>query len=137
MTAYIINTARAISETIDSETIIINLDTGNYYSMNESATLMWQQLSTAQTVDSLVSYYLGMFDASKDMVQIAIKETIDSLVQEQLIIETTDMVTAPQSTTTSKKVFVAPKIEKYDDMQEMLLADPIHDVDESGWPKLK
>jgi hypothetical protein len=27
--------------------------------------------------------------------------------------------------------------EKYTDMESLLLADPIHEVDEQGWPKLK
>jgi hypothetical protein len=28
-------------------------------------------------------------------------------------------------------------LERYTDMQELLLLDPIHDVDESGWPHRK
>ena len=34
-------------------------------------------------------------------------------------------------------LFSDPKMEKYEDMQEMLLADPIHDVETAGWPNLK
>ena len=30
-----------------------------------------------------------------------------------------------------------PVLEKYTDMQELLLLDPIHDVEEAGWPKAK
>ena len=30
--------------------------------------------------------------------------------------------------------FVAPQLHKYTDMQELLLLDPIHDVDQEGWP---
>jgi hypothetical protein len=26
-------------------------------------------------------------------------------------------------------------LNKYSDMQELLLLDPIHDVDDAGWPK--
>jgi hypothetical protein len=136
MTGYIINTARAISETIDSETIIINLDTGNYYSMNESATLLWQQLATAQTADTLIAYFLSIY-TEQASIKKSVADILDFLLKEQLILETPDaVVTVPPSTAT-KKEFIAPKIEKYDDMQEMLLADPIHDVDDSGWPKLK
>jgi hypothetical protein len=36
-----------------------------------------------------------------------------------------------------KEAWVAPTIQRYEDMQAMLLADPIHDVDQSGWPTLK
>jgi hypothetical protein len=27
-----------------------------------------------------------------------------------------------------------PKLGKYTDMQELLLLDPVHEVDEAGWP---
>ena len=34
--------------------------------------------------------------------------------------------------------YLKPNFEKYSDMQEMLLADPIHEVSYGdGWPKLK
>ena len=34
--------------------------------------------------------------------------------------------------------FVVPTLEKYTDMEALLLADPIHEVDEAaGWPKPK
>jgi len=34
--------------------------------------------------------------------------------------------------------FSAPRLDKYTDMQQLLLIDPIHEVsDEQGWPKVK
>jgi hypothetical protein len=33
--------------------------------------------------------------------------------------------------------FEPPKFAKYNDMQNLLLSDPIHDVDETGWPNLE
>ena len=30
--------------------------------------------------------------------------------------------------------FEAPRLTKYTDMRDLLVLDPIHDVDESGWP---
>lgn len=34
-----------------------------------------------------------------------------------------------------KKAFLAPQINKYEDMKELLLLDPIHDVSVGGWPQ--
>jgi hypothetical protein len=34
-----------------------------------------------------------------------------------------------------KPSFNLPLLHKYSDMQELLLLDPIHDVDDAGWPK--
>jgi hypothetical protein len=30
--------------------------------------------------------------------------------------------------------FVAPRLERYTDMQEIILLDPVHKVDSQGWP---
>jgi len=42
---YRINESKAISETIDGEAIIVNLDTGFYYSANKTATIIWNEIS--------------------------------------------------------------------------------------------
>ena len=33
------------------------------------------------------------------------------------------------------RVFEAPRLEKYTDMQDLVLLDPVHEVDEQGWPQ--
>ena len=30
--------------------------------------------------------------------------------------------------------YTSPEVETFSDMQEILLLDPVHDVDKSGWP---
>ena len=35
----------------------------------------------------------------------------------------------------NKIPFEEPKLEKYSDMEDLLLLDPIHDVEDEGWPK--
>ncbi len=41
------------------------------------------------------------------------------------------------STDESKTPFQIPVLDVYSDMQDLLLLDPIHDVDETGWPTPK
>jgi hypothetical protein len=38
---------------------------------------------------------------------------------------------------TIKIEFKPPALNKYSDMQDLLLLDPIHDVDVAGWPTIK
>jgi len=113
---YCINSQKALSETLDGETIIINLESGSYYSMNHPGTAIWNAISQGLPIST----------TSPD-----VSSFLDRLVTDQLVEETTE---------SDKPVFETsetPKLDKYDDMQEMLLADPVHDVDEAGWPKLK
>lgn len=114
---YLVNAQKAIGETLDGEAIIINLETGSYYSMNPSGSILWTAISNRQPIDI----------TNKEVV-----DFIELLKKEELILEDPQESPAPVATVTE-----TPTLEKYVDMQEMLLADPIHDVDTAGWPKLK
>ncbi len=116
---YEINTQNAISETLDGETIIINLKSGNYYSMNKSGTAIWNSIIEHKSIN------LG---------NEKISNFINFLLMEDLI---TPSINPSTPSPLEEKEFTDPKIEKYEEMREMLLADPIHDVAEVGWPKLK
>ena len=116
---YRVNTQKAISETIDKETIIINLETGSYYSMNHAGTVIWSSITKGEPVpveDKNIIDFLQMLKS-------------EGLVFEGDVIE--------REFSADISAMANPKIEKFEDMQEMLLADPIHDVESAGWPNLK
>jgi hypothetical protein len=116
---YFINSHKAISETIDGETIIINLETGSYYSMNPAGTALWNAIVKA---------------ASIPVGEPAIAGFMQNLLDEGLVLESDS---SSDEIVEDVSMFLDPRIEKYEDMQEMLLADPIHDVETAGWPNLK
>ncbi len=72
----------------------------------------------------------------------AVGQFLDELKQEALIIPTTEPLAQSRTGTTAElagntvweKSFEAPILHKFTDMQELLLLDPIHEVDETGWP---
>ena len=115
---YKINSQKAISETLDGETIIINLETGCYYSMNPDGTEIWNAIAAEKAIPN---------DNS------TIASFLELLENDGLIVESE----ASSNDVADVNSFVNPSVEKYTDMQEMLLADPIHDVDTAGWPNLK
>jgi hypothetical protein len=39
------------------------------------------------------------------------------------------------ASTGQSRQFVPPVLERYDDMEDLLLLDPVHDVDAQGWPQ--
>lgn len=114
---YTVNTNKAISETLDNETIIINMETGNYYSMNPVATIVWNTLLAGKSI-TVNNASLDQF--LQTLEQEGLIQAVDEPIQETPIV-----------------IDGEPAFEKYEDMQEMLLADPIHDVEDMGWPKLK
>ena len=48
--------------------------------------------------------------------------------------EAREVVAADGPESNAPMAFVAPAIEEFDDMRNLLLLDPIHDVAEVGWP---
>jgi hypothetical protein len=48
-----------------------------------------------------------------------------------------DACIVPDGTAAPNEPFATPVLEKYTDMEAMLLVDPIHEVNEAGWPQLK
>ena len=114
---YSINASRAISENLDGETIIINLETGSYYSLNHSGTALWDAIKQNIPVDGSapgVEHFTAFLNEEGLIAEIEMHSNAVPFISETV-----------------------PGIEKYSDMQEMLLADPIHDVDTAGWPNMK
>lgn len=138
-TTYRVNDQKVINETLDGETIIINLENGNYYSMNPSGSVVWELIVKNSSKDQIISEFLQRYETTKEDLEKPITDLLQLLVNEDLIVKTDlpAVHTEPSSAPTEKESFLVPLIEKYEDMQEMLLADPIHDVDAIGWPKLK
>ena len=128
-----------VHEQFGDETVIVNLDNGCYYSARGAGNAIWANLmaslSLADTAQRMVWEYEG--DAAIIGNQTA--EFVGQLLDENLIEEVTDQAAPPAPTSggNAGKAWVAPTMEKYTDMEEMLQLDPIHEVDEMGWPQAK
>ena len=128
------------SEVIDGEIMIMNLQNGKYYSMDGVGIEIWQQLLAQQPLESIKSGLARQYDADHHTIDVAVEELVALLVSEELIsIEKSDqeLVADPDDADLSdgKQEFVPPSLQIHTDMEELLLLDPIHDVDTGvGWP---
>ena len=140
-----INAPTVISETIDGEAIIINLDTGAYYSLRETGAAIWQLLEQGATGQAISAELIRRYDSSLPTIELLSKAGAKTvlLVQDELIVPHDGERTMPQSagfipTDGHRKLpFTPPTLEKFTDMADLLLLDPIHDVSEQGWPAPK
>ncbi|WP_129670916.1 PqqD family protein [Candidatus Chloroploca sp. Khr17] len=134
-----LNQPAVISEIVDGEAIVVNLDSGAYYSMRDSAGVIWAALlhgNDAQAIGTLLSEVYGM---SAETVAGEVDTFLDQLLAEQLVVPAVNppealpplLIDLPPDET-----FTSPLLEKYTDMADLLLLDPIHEVDaETGWPQ--
>lgn len=132
-------------EIIDNEAVIIEFQSGSYYSLDRVGTdileLIASRASLDETVESIVHRYRG----NREQIDTAVKQLLIELQQEGLLVkdnqeseqEGKPLPQIESHPEKQKPEFQAPVLKKYTDMQELLLLDPIHEVDEAGWPHAK
>ena len=138
---YRINTPTVTHETIDGEAVIINLDSGNYYSLVDAGSLIWALVDRGASASEVQELLQQSYQGDATDIDRGVQELLAQLQQENLIVPVDEAAAAdlagvlPSTNGHEKPSFNAPSLNKFSDMQELLLLDPIHDVDEAGWPK--
>lgn len=139
-----INTPRVIYETIDQEAIIIDFDTGIYYSVDRIGSEIWSIIEKGATVSQITDAISRRYSGERIMVGDGVARFITQLEQENIIVryskepdEVSLETQVKNANETGQPTFKVPTLSKYSDMQELLLLDPIHEVDETGWPTAK
>lgn len=130
-----INEPDVIAETMDGEVIIINLNSGAYYSSLGSGAAIWQALVTSHSIEEALDVVAASYGAQRSAIEIDVSEFISQLLDEGLLVETSDLAESDAPALATFGVFETPFLSKYVDMQELLLLDPIHEVNPNvGWP---
>jgi hypothetical protein len=138
-----VNKPTVTYETIEGESVVINLETGSYYSLRAIGSEIWESLAANRAVELIVDDLSALYNATRVQVEQSVIQLIGELRQEQLIVpdgaigSSASGSQAPSVASTVKSEFQAPVLQKFTDMQELLLLDPIHDVDAAGWPRAK
>ena len=141
-----INQSTVIYEIFDSEVVIINLTTGSYYSLDKSGAEIWRLLERPARQAVIVQDISSRYQGDRAQMEQSIREFLEELQRDSLIVpgengETEGSERLAESgesaTGVAKLPFEAPVVHKYSDMEELLLLDPIHEVDEMGWPNAK
>jgi Coenzyme PQQ synthesis protein D (PqqD) len=138
---YQVNSGPVIGEVIDGEAVIINLTTGNYYSLNESGATIWESLARPTSLDEIVTRLTSHYDASAERAEADTRELLELLEREQLIVGAeengTPALPASEPAPSARARYEPPRFEKHTDMQDLILLDPVHEVGEQGWPNVK
>jgi hypothetical protein len=141
-----INEPNVVHENIDGETVILNLDSGNYYSIVDVAADIWEYIAKGAPANEILPLIRQNYECPQGDEENAVNLFLNQLQQEGLVIALDDKSAdspLPQSwkdqitVNGNKAVFDAPLLNKYTDMQDLLLLDPIHEVDATGWPSTK
>ncbi len=116
-----------IDEEFEGEAVLVQLGTGCYYSLNPTASAIWQAFKAGRS-SSEVSAGLG-----RDLDEVL--EFVNQLVAEKLL-RATDSSVGAVETEADGVPTGAPVLQRFTDMQDLLMLDPIHDINlgGDGWP---
>lgn len=138
LAAYRVAGPNVIRESFDGEIVIVSLDNGCYYSLQGTGAEIWDLIENQATFDEMAGemtrrYVIEVPDAAGPL-----RSFLGKLIEEGLIAEVpaplrTESLSLPPAPP-ARAAFVPPSVAKFSDMQDLLLLDPIHDVDETGWP---
>jgi hypothetical protein len=137
-----INTPAIVSDIIDGEAVILNLLTGNYYSLEGAGAEIWDLLVRGLAISEVAETLAGRYGLSIGEIEPAIQGLMSELEAEELVsqVEVLDrdansaFIMSDVAKPNPGLVFETPKLVKYTDLQDLLLLDPIHEVGPDGWP---
>jgi len=130
-----INQPAVISEVIDGEAIIVNLDSGAYYSLRDSGCAIWNLLTQGVALPAVVVTVTGQYTGSDTAIAMGIQDLVAQLQAEQLIVPIDQpaslgpLPTPIADQNGNRPSFLPPVLEKFTDMADLLLLDPIHEVE--------
>lgn len=144
---YKINSDQLLYEEIDNEVMIISLKTGTYYALAGTGNDIWKLLESGYSMDSISSMLNKIYD-NPDNLNKDLDGFVKDLLQERLITvfdsvssnnekSSEDFDISEADIIVSNDNYQKPLLKVYEDLQDLLTIDPIHDVDESGWPNVK
>jgi coenzyme PQQ synthesis protein D (PqqD) len=139
-----INTPPVVAETLDGETTIVDLKSGTYHALNESGSFIWEELSRGVEPTAIAMGLTATYEVDLDGARRAVDGLVTQLCEQELIAPLSDGAPVPPLPAASNgsparsnghpRAYSEPELSTYTDMQELLLLDPVHEVDESGWP---
>jgi Coenzyme PQQ synthesis protein D (PqqD) len=126
-----------VAEDFGGEVVVLNSATGVYHSLTDLAAAVWRDLMAGHSVEALLDAishvderaFQATGDFMRDLESAGLVRRTSSRAPRSLTPDCASLVGAGETKLT---------IQSFDDMKDLILADPIHDVDdEKGWPILR
>lgn len=136
---FTLKNEQIIHESMDDEVVIVNLSNGHYYNLSGLSAEIWSLLLDGQSYSDLVSILEESFSKERDWLAKDLHQFIESLLGEDILVEANNLQENIQQKQQkfSDSEYVKPELEIFTDIEDLLLLDPIHDVDKTGWPFAK
>jgi hypothetical protein len=136
-TGYAVASPDIVAEEFEGEFVVLDLSCGKYYSMNAAASAVWRAIGAGASVEALGDAVEGAPAVTRQ----SIHDFADKLVEYGCLARSDAPGAAtvdPATIAVLKASGAPPTVELFDDLADLIMADPIHDVEETaGWPVRK
>jgi hypothetical protein len=125
-----------ISDLFGEEVVLVNLESGMYFSLRTTATQAWIRLQNNYSIDEIIEELGNLYEVTNEELSKQTNDFIQGLIDKKLIklSDATEKKPVAINDNQQKVAFMPIVLEVFSDMQEILILDPVHDVDKSGWP---
>lgn len=133
---YFVDPNRVSFERLQDEVIIINVATGSYFSGSGTAADVWTLIAAGASFDEIVATLAAAYGTDDAGIRGDLEACIARL-QDHAVISVGEPATAAATAALpemQRASWSPPVFDEYTDMWDLLQADPIHDVSETGWP---
>ncbi len=83
--SYIINSENTVWRYIDDEVIILNLEGGHYFILNNTGAMIWSLLENNKGLEEIIQTICEEYQKPQEMIRQDVSEIIDHLIKENLI----------------------------------------------------
>jgi hypothetical protein len=136
-----VNSPSVVAEVIDGEAVIMDLASGHYFSTQHVGCDIWRGIELGATRSVIVRSLASAYEVEPDAASEAVSTFVGELLKHNLVVESNGTLSGAAEQVTwlsdTGRPFSRPVLNAYTDMEELLLLDPIHDVDQAGWPMPK
>lgn len=133
-----IDAARCAADTVEGETLVIDTVSGHLRVLTGVAPIVWDRLLVPADVDRLAAEVAERYGAP---AAAEVRALVSELEAAGLVLEAaegappSEHVVPPQGLEWPE-TYATPGVEQYDDIAEIMLMDPVHEVDVAqGWPR--
>lgn len=133
MTNYKLNEEKMFADVTDGVAIIINSETGIYYGLNALGTSVYENITNGATTEDVLAKLKSM--GATDDIEKEFNKFMQVMIDKELLINTDSSISEVNiDENIAKEDNFKLSVCEYNDAQEMLLSDPIHEVkEEEGW----
>lgn len=135
---WTVDTGRVIWEVLDGEAVIVDLASGRYHAASGVTLTVWEALAGGADLTATTTLVAATHPGTPDDAREHIAAFVDDLVTQGLLTPApapaTPAVRPEVATATAPASWAPPALESYEDLEDLLLLDPVHEVTPDGWP---